>query len=261
MIEIFNERGEPRDYMTMAERLPEFLKRYGPDRGYSIRTRVRGHLGMHPDLTDLYRSALSAGVSLTDLPTIDMSVFRFEAQLFDVEGRIVAEASALRRINTSLEATFQARAWEAGETAALQRLLARVGYGSDTLLADELGDIDGRGVAYAHEREGPVTSRQEGDLPDGGAKTSVPTAEPKPPTKPQTSSKSEGGMKAEGKPEAPPKPEILQNEPDKGAEASEALLRQIRHLASVRGIEPPAVTTRAEAKEALKALRATPAAQ
>lgn len=269
MIEIFNESGEVREYLTVAERVPEFLERYGPETGYAIRIRALDFFGVHQDVAGLYKAAMSTGTDTSILPVVDLTLYRFDAQLIDKDGRIVAEASALRRINTDLDATFYARLWEAGETAAFQRLMARVGFGSDTLLKDEMNDMNERGLNYAQKGEAEriesvadiATQAIKGDTPN-------PSSPPEPvglieaanlQGDDEAESVGETQPEAEPMPLVPAKPPAEKPAVSSGVEVSEALLRQIRHLANVRGIEPPKVSTKAEAKEALKSLRGTPA--
>lgn len=275
MIEIFNENGEVREYLTVAERVSEFLEHYGPETGYVIRIRALNFFDMHQDVASLFKAAIGARSSVSVLPAIDLTLFRFDAQLIDKDGRIVAEASALRRINTDLDATFYARLWEAGETAAFQRLMARVGFGSDTLLKDEMNDMNERGLNYVQKGEAERIERVA-NVVDQVVEDDTPKPA-RPPEPPQRVTSIEAvepegdgddaKVVGEAQPEAAPtppasaKPNTERLEAGSGAEVSDALLRQIRHLASVRGIEPPEVSTKAEAKEALKKLRATPAAQ
>lgn len=283
MIEIFDNNGEPQEYIPVAERMPAFLAKYGPDKGYSLLTDVKGFLDIHLDLKPAHLAAIEAGHNPSDvgLPPIDSTLFRFEARLVDAEGNVLAEASALRRINTNIDNALDAKLWEAAETAATQRLLARTGFGSDTLLTDELTDMTQHGLSFAPKGEGesaPTTGNATSDTD-----AQAPAEPEKTQRKPRTRSKqAEGPSKSvepeeaaapaqvaesehaatETKPAQPAKQEAAAK-PSNGAapsEVSEALLRQIRHLASVRGIEPPVVTTKAQAKEALKSLRGTPAA-
>lgn len=274
MIEIFNDNGDVREYLTIAERLPSFLAQYGPDKGYAILTSVKGFLDIHFDLKPAYRAAIEAGRKPAEvgLPEIDPALFRFEARLLDSEHNVIAEASALRRINTNIDAALEARLWEAAETAALQRLAARTGFGSDTLLTDELSDMTERGVDF--RTQGSEPSPQNGESSEAGAaapadKGAESSDKPKA-GRPRRQSKRSAQPNEAGEPQqrAPAAPATEQptstteasGKTAQTSEVSEALLRQIRHLASVRGIEPPEVTTKAQAKEALKSLRATPAA-
>ncbi|MBZ9574518.1 hypothetical protein [Modicisalibacter sp. MOD 31.J] len=319
MIEIFNENGEVRDYLTVAERLPAFLEKYGPDSGYSIETRVLDYLGMHPELAELYRAALAAGASVSDLPAIDMSLRLFEAILLNSDRQVVAKASSLRRIDTQSGYAIQARAWESGETAALQRLAARLGFGSDTLLADEMSDMAERGTACTSKKESKTRAAlkdesveeggtgvdEDGQTPASDEEAEVGVAytydpeccpsahwndgndncadcgidlNPSGPSEPDSDPEPEPEEESQPEPDPAGKPATGKAKPtavkkaDSSAkstsskpapaasgEVSEALLRQIKHLASVRGIKPPQVKTKAEAKEALKSLRATPA--
>lgn len=263
MIDIFNDDGSVGEYLTVAERFPGFLAQYGPGQGYRVRAAVKDFLGIHPELKAVYQAAIAAGYKPADigLPSIDPTLFRFEASLLDGEGNVIAEASALRRINTNIDAALEARLWEGGETAALQRLMARTGHASDTLLADEMADISERGVDFKPHGEKSAETAPDGEAsPEESDRAKKSTGARKPRAS-QASANEAPATKATPAP-SEKAPDAAQPAPAKATqgEVSEALLRQIRSLAHVRGIEPPEVHTKAQAKEALKRLRETPAA-
>lgn len=264
MIEIFDDSGEPREYLSVAQRTPQFLAEYGPDKGYAVCTAVKGFLDIHAGLKDAYLAAITAGHNPADvgLPPIDPTLFQFEVRLIDAEGHVLAEASALRRINTDLDAALEARLWEAAETAAFQRLLARTGFGSETLLSDETVDMTARGLDFVQKRsqEQPPADVPEPPAETANASPEQAAAPQQEAATPQAGKKEVAAKKAASA--SPPKPKATSEAKADTpvSEVSDALLRQIRHLATVRGIEPPEVTTKAQAKEALKSLRGTPAA-
>lgn len=261
MIEIFDDNGDVKSYMSAAERLPAFLEAYGPQMRYHIETRVLDYLGLHPHYADLHRAALAAGTD-SKLPPIDTTLFCFQALLTDSNQNVVAKASALRRINTDLDVPIQERMWEAGETAALQRLMARLGFGSDTLLADEQGDMTHRGLVY-NQTGGVTSARHEAPEPPPEAEPEADSDELAPPADPEPVtpvSDTDAGPVEPAQPEQPAPASPAANGEGSPSEVSEAVLRQINHLATVRGVEPPEVTTKAQAKQAIKELQATPAA-
>lgn len=104
--------------------------------------------------------------------------------------------------------------WEKGETAARQRLLAALGFGGEVFDEDEAGDQTDQGLLPGQ----PVARSEPG-----------PSAHPEPPSADHPS-----------------------RAPAEGIPGS--LLRQIEHQARIKGVKPPAVTTVAEAKGALKQL-------
>lgn len=247
-MEIFNPDGQVTEYLPVSDRIAQFLEKYGPDKGFRVRTNVRDYLDINPGLKAVYAAAARSGTVLSGLPTVNREVFCFEVRLVSPEGKVVAQASALRQIDLTSSFAFQARLWESAETAAFQRLMARVGFGSDTLLADEQRDMAARGTDFKPDA---AVSTPDGEQVQAQADA---------PISAEAEAEAEKTPSSESEEEAAP-PEKATVESSKGSEVSEPVLRQIRHLATLRGIEPPDVTTKAQAKAALKELRATPAAQ
>lgn len=230
-MEIFNSDGSVKEYMPVAERLPAFLEAYGPAQGYAVRTSTRLHPGF---------KAMS---EVEGLPCLVI----FEATLVNEKGKPIASGSSLRRVDNS---SVDFRVWESGETAALQRLMARLGFGSDTLLADEQSDLSVRGVSFT-----------DTDQPQGESEAPAQAVAPQ-----VTQTQSPEPLEQSEQPEQPeqPKPQPpveakASGEVSVAPEVSDYMLRQIRHLANLRGIEPPQVASKAEAKAALKKLRSMPA--
>lgn len=227
MVEIFNPDGEVSEYLPVAERIASFLEEYGPQTGYGVCTRTYNTIG-------------------------NPSCIVFEVKLIDPEDRVVAQASALRFIDGS-DACIAARLWESGETAALQRLMARVGYGSEQMLADEMGDMTARGTEFSAAATLPSPEADENDEADEADEADTADA----------ADSAEDDSVSEQAEDAPVVTDKVMPEVAKGtagsSEVPEAVLRQIRHLAAARGIDPPVVTTKAEARKALKQLRDTPA--
>lgn len=272
MHEIFQQDGEVKPYLSVAERQPKFLAKFGLEQGYRIENSVKEHLALCPQLAELYQKAMEAGMDLATFPSIE-PIFCFEARLLDENDVVLAEASALRRIDVSNPFSFQEYFWESGETAAYQRLMARLGFGSETLLADEQRDMDAHGVQSqvtdasedsAKEEEednAKAASDSDAEEPTPADATPVENAgtEDTPEETPKATSEPSKSKKAEN----PAKPPTGRTRTPKAtansSEVQDAVLRQIRNLAAQRGIEPPEVATKAEAKEALKLLRATPA--
>lgn len=197
MIEIFDENGEVMEYLTAAERLPKFLEDFGPDSGYGI-------------TSDTEFVGDKGGVV-------------FKASLMRLsDSAVVAQATAFRMMNGS---AVQNRVWECGETAALQRLMARMGYGSENLMADEHADMTMRGTQFS-DADSAVTTSGEGESAD------------------------EAGDSADSADPAPAAATPPGVSPDK--------MRQLRNMAANKGVDVPEVTSNADASKKLKALRDLP---
>lgn len=143
-------------YKLFSVRLPEFLKRFPPDKGWRVVRSMQSACELSPVLTRLYEAAITAGKSPESigLPPIP-SGFVMTARLLDSQGNEVASGSAFS-MGLDLQYAVQAarsgdgsvlrKDFEAGETAAFQRLLAAVGLGGDMLDSDERSTIMGMGA-------------------------------------------------------------------------------------------------------------------
>ncbi|THD11321.1 hypothetical protein [Metallibacterium scheffleri] len=142
-------------YKLFSVRLPEFLKRFPPDKGWRVVRSVQSACELSPVLTKLHEAAITAGKSPESLgiPPIP-SGFVMTARLLDSQGNEVASGSAFS-MGLDLQYAVQSartgegdvlrKDFEAGETAAFQRLLAAVGLGGDVLDADESHTIKDMG--------------------------------------------------------------------------------------------------------------------
>lgn len=211
-----------------SARLAAFLDQFGPARGYAVETEIVDALSLQPGLRRLYALVLHAGRTPADAglpaPALADQTLVCRATLRDEQGRVVATATAAQRIQTDPDLA-------ALETAARQRLRAALGFGDDGRDAAERLDPPAQGLGRAPRADSPPP------VPAGSP--AVPDAvEPavRPPAPPPV---------APAAPGAPP--------PD-DATAVALLRRQLAHLAKTRGVEPPAVATKAEAQAAIKAL-------
>mgnify|MGYP001769043746 CR=1 FL=1 len=201
-----------------------FLEQFGPARGYAVETEIVDALSLQPGLLRLYEAALQAGRTpeALGLPALAPAggVLVCRATLRDDQGRVVATATAAQPIQG-----FQDL--EVLETAARQRLRAALGFGGAVREAGEALDPHAQGLAV------PAVSVPAAPAP----------AAPKP---------------ASASAPAVAVPAALSPAPEPQAPVDDAALvllrRQLAHLAKTRGIEPPAVATKAEAHAALQAL-------
>ena len=208
--------------------LAAFLEHFGPARGYAVETEIVDALSLHPGLRRLYALVLHTGRTPADAglpaPALADQTLICRATLRDDQGRVVATATAAQRIQTAPDLA-------ALETAARQQLWAALGFGAD-------------GWEAAERRDPPVPGR--GRAPRADSPPPLAPAAPPAAVEPATET-----APLEREPLAPAAPGAA---PPDDATALALLRRQLAHLAKTRGVEPPAVATKAEAHAAIKAL-------
>ncbi len=137
----------PKPYKLFSARLPDFLERFPPTKGWRVVRSFQAACELSPTLTRLHEAAINGGKSpeSVGLPPIP-SGFVMTARLVDPQGQEVASGSAFcmgldlqYAVPAAREGNGEVlrKDFEAGETAAFQRLLAAVGLGGDALDADE----------------------------------------------------------------------------------------------------------------------------
>lgn len=244
-IELYTADGDLIAYRPLAARLPEFLARFGPERGFAVRTKIADLLSLRPGLLRLCEAAAREGRKAEDLglPPLAQAAGPMvcRATLEDATGRVLATATAAKAINAHKDL-------EALETAARQRLLAAVGIGGEVLEDDERRDW-----AACALREAPP----DGPVPAEAAEpVAVEPVEPRPdepvPPGPEAA---EGERAAESAPSTLPPERGRAAPPAATGDRPLALMRQqIAAHARQLGIEPPDAATVEEARAALKAL-------
>ena len=225
--------------------LAAFLEHFGPARGYAVETEIVDALSLHPGLRRLYALVLHTGRTPADAglpaPALADQTLICRATLRDDQGRVVATATAAQRIQTAPDLA-------ALETAARQQLWAALGFGADGWEAAERRDppVPGRGRAPRADSPPPALAAPGGAPVAPAASPAVPAAAPPDAVEPATET-----APPEREPLAPAAPGAA---PPDDATALALLRRQLAHLAKTRGVEPPAVATKAEAQAAIKAL-------
>lgn len=218
VVELFGRDGAVVPYRPLSARLPDFLREFGPEKGWRVVRTALPALEMYPGLLRLTEAAIAAKAgpeTLARLPGLpESNQFCFRAELVDPNGNVVASATAFKVLR-------EYKDLEAGETAAYQRLLAALGFGGDLLLEDETRDAAAQGLEAQAVTPTPPT----------------PVTPPAPPAPPTPS--------APAPDEAPAEEEI-----------PVSVLRQIAHLRKVRGISASPPKTLTEAKAALAQLMA-----
>ncbi len=147
VVDITNEFGEIKQYKRVSARLPEFLGKYSPEEGYRVESAMTDLLSLKKGLLALYREAISCGKSPQDvgLPNVNSSTMVSTHSLFSPDGNLIASANASKAI-------VDYKDLEMLETASLNRLLGKLGFGGEIFDDDENNDIDEQGLnAYAQD--------------------------------------------------------------------------------------------------------------
>lgn len=176
-----------------------------------------------------YRIVVDAK-ALTDLcPGLEVGGIIFTASLFKGE-LVVANASAHRfRLANYKD-------WEKGETAARQRLLAACGFGGHVLDEDEVSDMEDQGREITCPAPpAATTERKVPSQVEAKAETKAPDPQ-----------------KAPAKQQTKPVPQQLQ--PATSSEIPDAMMRQVLHQATIRGVEVPSLNSMDDARTFLKSL-------
>lgn len=179
IVTLLDERtGEETEYRRVSARLPGFLERYPPDDGYGVTTEWRDSLALQAGRLELMRGAIAAGKPPADMGlAIDgVPTMICIKRLTDPDGRVLAEGNAAKTIREYKDV-------ECLETAALQRLLAALGFGGQVFDDDENGDFAAQGLtADAQPAEvargaQPSDNAQTADTPTVDATPQAPAAD------------------------------------------------------------------------------------
>jgi hypothetical protein len=256
-LEILNGDGSMSPYVPLEDRLPRFLQAFPPQAGYAVVIDHEDCLGVTAARSAAFNEFVSkCGPALfgnranegdpqgdatgeaDDKETSDIrralmqklmapAAAVFTAKLINTnQDRIIAKRSALKTMESYED-------WEKGETKALQRLMAAVGFGSADFLADETDEIAARNRA---------TRESMSDRPEPETATEVAEAEPKEPVKPKQDAASRKPAKAE------------QSAPGTDDERYQAVANQIKNIARMRGVEIDVPSEYDAAKKVLKQL-------
>jgi hypothetical protein len=237
VIDLYTKEGDLVAYRPLSARLPAFLERFGPERDFAVRTEIADTLSLKPGLLRLYEAALQAGRKPEELglPALALAgqTLVCRATLENGSGRVLATATAAKPIQAYKDL-------EVLETAARQRLLAALGFGGDALDEDE--SLDQADQGFVAPPPAPAIPEARPAPPPVLPTADAPSERETTPAVPDAASAGFGPV-----PEDPAAPA--------NDDAALALLRrQIDNLARMRGVEPPVVATREEARAALKRL-------
>jgi hypothetical protein len=131
-IDIFDSNGEASMYIKVSARLPKFLETFSPEKGYCLVSEVTDLLDIQKGKLDLLKAQSHHKETVSD-ESKNVTLIS-PRKLISPQGNVLATASALKEITAYKD-------YETGETAALQRLLALLGYGGECFDEDEIHDI------------------------------------------------------------------------------------------------------------------------
>lgn len=142
VVELPNRDGTVKSYKLFSARLPEFMEKYPASEGWRVERSSVSAASKVPELMQLHLAAVTAGKSPTDLqlPPIPQGMI-FRAALIAPNGEMVRDATSLCPVRdlTGIDAPPGGyKDWEAGETAAFQRLIAAMGFDGELLASEEM---------------------------------------------------------------------------------------------------------------------------
>lgn len=220
-VNIFNKDGSVSVYKKLSERLPDFLEKYPVGDGYRLISSSQEYLSLTPKLSQLAEMLIEKGSPLEEIQkVVSLSSVLFTCELRDESNELVSSANALKKIS-------QYKDYETGETAALQRLLAKLGFGGEVFDDDESSDFEDQNLSTQPTKEPESTPARVHSL----------RTEPKSAVSIAPDSSTSANVNA--------------------SNIAPALMRQLQRQAEMAGVACPNVTTSAEAKAALKKIRSS----
>lgn len=254
VVSIFNDDGTAAQYTRVSARIPEFLMVYGPDKGFRVRSEIVDYLdvseGRKTVLMGLIENRLLDADRIEEVLNDKKYVFR--SKLLDKDGNIVAEATAVKRV-------WKEKDFETGETAALQRLLARVGFGGDVFDIDEINDMEDQKLTYQVGEPGDTSSAIDEPKVDANPQQAKPEAERE--TKTTEVKAPVEDKKPDAKQKSAPANDTSKQGQGKRAEVTKvqpAQLKMLESQARIKGVECPTVETIDQFQAELARIRALP---
>ena len=125
-------------YKRVSARIDAFNETYSPANGYRIESSMQDALSLQPGKLSLIREAIAAGKAPTDIGFRDLESRHWMVcthRLIDQDGHVIRDASAAKPI-------LGYKDYEILETASLQRLMAKCGFGGEVFDDDEDRDIE-----------------------------------------------------------------------------------------------------------------------
>jgi len=124
-------------WRPVSERTAQFNKDYPSKSGYRVVFVRKDALSYQAGRLELYKAAINAGQSFEKVglpPLNDVTTMVVEATLYGQDDKPITSGTAAKQI-------LEYKDWERLETAAFQRLLAKLGYHGEVLDADEDAEI------------------------------------------------------------------------------------------------------------------------
>lgn len=222
IITINTSSGE-KAWERLSSRIEKFLRDYPVKDGFRVVKSQNDALSYQKGMLQLYDRAVASGHAPEEvgLPPIEpTATIIFEASLLDRNGNVVATATAARKI-------AEHKDWEIGESSALNRLLATLGYGGEVFDADETDDMRTQGITVRGASDTPAAPLGVVAMPaTAGAPKAV---------------------------EPPPEAGATENADEKPAVPA-SLVRQIERAAKRCKVDVPPYASLEEAQELLAAL-------
>ncbi|KKN26425.1 hypothetical protein LCGC14_0874740 [marine sediment metagenome] len=254
VVQIHNVNGETNQYVKVSARIPDFLKVYGPEKGYRVLSQATDYLDFAQGRKELCVALAAQG----KLPEQHIKEFMeerrvvFKSQLVDKEGNVVAESSAIK-------AVWYLKDYETGETAAFQRLLARLGFGGEVFDSDEDNDMQAQGLSFdSTSGELPSPSQTVVKKP-----VEMETFDTQAQTPVADMTKTASPTEQTGSVSKPAQLQVVDTSKSRGVKADPnkiqpAQLRQLESLARVKRVECPQVNTPEEFRKVLLELKSLP---
>lgn len=253
VVHIQNLNGETNQYVKVSARVPAFLEVYGPDKGYRVLAHSTDYLDFAQGRKELW-IALAAQGKLPEQHIKELMEERkvvFKSQLVDKEGNVVAESSAIKPI-------WNLKDYESGETAAFQRLLARLGFGGDVFDSDEDNDMNSQGLAFDTVSDDVPSQSKTVVMQPVVVETPRSESKPAEPAETKTASSTE-----QSEPVKKPAQHQVDKSTSRGVQVDPnkiqtAQLRQLESMARVKKVECPKVKNLEEFRNALLHLKSLP---
>lgn len=249
-ITIFSPSGEAVEYRTVSERLPDFQKLFPLVDGYRI---IRSHRSDSEFncISTLWSEALKAGKNPRDLglPVIYGMGMVFEAHLY-LKETLIANASAYKNVTNPKD-------WEAGETAAFQRLMAACGLGGTDMDMDDQYDRISSGLERKPDPQRNQAVQKDTSKPDVVNEPSHDDAQKVEPELHAQAPTQEPAIQVDPSSSTTPTStaDTRSLSPSSADDAIRPqLLNQLNHAASLAGEPVPQVADNAEAKKEIKRL-------
>jgi hypothetical protein len=173
IIRLDTPEGE-KHYRRLSARLPDFLEKYSPEKGYRVVKRCADSLSYEKGKLQLYEAQIRVGKKPADVglpPILETPRMIFEAALIAADGEIIANGTACQEIK-------EFKDWEKGETAAFQRLLASLGFGGEVFDDDENRGLQAQGIAIIENGNGDGRGEAAATRADVAATAAAPAKTP-----------------------------------------------------------------------------------